>query len=359
MLHSMAYEILTEDRTPLRATIDIEDGAITLHSRGGTIGRKNERNRDYADALRLLLARMLEARVELQGIWVDSAPTRNLPLADRLILAPDEFSGSVDSLFTLVSRRMQVVGRSSTARTARGNSNKRIRIEISGLSQVEIQRILNARTIETHTSPRGRLPAETLNRVTADYVRQAVFDTIDNGPDPAFGESREYDLIVEDGIRLPPKAVFGRAASLALGFPVLPKHFSAGEGQPCFKILKAAGFEIVPKGQTETVAAALSQEDLTWTEGDVRRVSHLRRERARGLAAAKRAEFKREHGRLFCERCGLDPVDHFGGPEGEACIEVHHAAATVGEMKPGHRTSLADLQCLCANCHRVVHRLMG
>lgn len=355
----MAHEILSESGTPLSATIDVEDGSITLHSRGGTIGSSNERNRDYADALRLVLARLLKASVELQGIWVDSAATRHLPPADRLILSPDEFSGSSENLFTQVSRRMQSVGRSSTARTARGNSNKRIRIEVGGLSQAELERMLNARASLNGASRRDRLPAETLNRVTADYVRQAVFDTIDNGPDPAFGESREYDMIVGDGVRLPPKAVFGRAASLALGFRVLPRHFSAGEGEPCFKILRAAGFEIVPKGQAETVATALSQEDLSWTEGNVRRVSHLKKERARGLAAAKRAEFKREHGRLFCQRCGLDPVAQYGGPEGEACIEVHHAAAAVSEMTPGHRTSLADLQCLCANCHRVVHRLMG
>ncbi|SLN14121.1 hypothetical protein PSA7680_00292 [Pseudoruegeria aquimaris] len=354
----MAHEILSENETPLSATIDIEDGAITLHSRGGTIGSSNERNRDYADALRLILARMLNANVDLLGIWVDSAPTRNLSPADRLILAPGEFDGPFESLFTLLSRRMQKVGRSSTARTARGNSNKRIRIEVANLRKADLGRILSAREVSQGKSQRGRLSAEVLNRVTADFVRQAVFDTIDSGPDPAFGESREYDLIAGEGVRLPPKAVFGRAASLALGFRVLPRHFSAGEGELSFKILRAAGFQIVPKGQAEPEARELSREDLFWAEGDLKRVSHLKKERARGLAAAKRAAFKREHGRLFCERCGIDPVAQYDGPEGEACIEVHHAVAPVAEMNPGHRTSLNDLQCLCANCHRVVHKLM-
>lgn len=355
----MIYEILSESGTPLSAAVDIEDGAVVLHSRGGTIGSTNERNRDYSGALRLMLSRMAGARVNLLGIWVDSTRTRHLPSADRLILAPSEFSGPTDNLFTLISRRMQAVGRSSSAQTSHGNSNKRLRIEVMGKRQTEIAGILMARRVLMGESPPGRLSAETLYKVTADYIRQAIFDTIDNGPDPAFDESREYDLILGDGIRLPPKAVFGRAASLALGFQVLPKHFSAGEGQPCFKLLREAGFEIVPKGQAETNAATLSQADLYWAEGDVRRVSHLKRERARGLAAAKRAAFKREHGRLFCEKCLLDPVNQYGGPEGEACIEVHHAAATVADMNPGHRTSLSDLQCLCANCHRVVHKLMG
>ena len=36
-------------------------------------------------------------------------------------------------------------------------------------------------------------------------------------------------------------------------------------------------------------------------------------------------------------------------------IEVHHAEVSVAAMVEGHRTKLSDLQCLCANCHRLVH----
>ncbi|MBW3096498.1 HNH endonuclease [Pseudohoeflea coraliihabitans] len=354
----MVYEILSEGAEPLSAAIDIEDGAIVLHSRGGTIGSYSERNRDYSEALRLILTRTLEARAVLRGIWVDSARTRHLPGADRIILASSEFVGSPSDLFTLISRRMQAIGRSSTAQTTRGNSNKRIRIEVEGKSRSQIERMLSAHIRRESGSPRGRLSADTLYSVTAEHVREAVLDAIENGPDPAFQESRQYDLIAGDGIRLPPKAVFGRAATLALGFRVLPEHFSAGEGEPCFKILRAAGFGIVPKGEVERAVPVLSREDLSWAEGDPRLVSHLKRERHRGLPAAKRAEFRRIHGRLFCELCGLDPVIQYGGPEGEACIEVHHALP-LAEMAPGHETRLSDVECLCANCHRVVHSQMS
>jgi 5-methylcytosine-specific restriction protein A len=44
------------------------------------------------------------------------------------------------------------------------------------------------------------------------------------------------------------------------------------------------------------------------------------------------------------------------GPFGDACIEVHHHAVAVAKMDGKARTRLADLQCLCANCHRIVHR---
>ena len=43
---------------------------------------------------------------------------------------------------------------------------------------------------------------------------------------------------------------------------------------------------------------------------------------------------------------------------GPACIEVHHQAVQVENMAEAHQTKLEDLQCLCANCHRVEHRLL-
>lgn len=52
----------------------------------------------------------------------------------------------------------------------------------------------------------------------------------------------------------------------------------------------------------------------------------------------------------------MDPVETFGSPLGEACIEVHHRETHVAEMREGHATRLEDLMCLCANCHRIVHR---
>jgi hypothetical protein len=152
----------------------------------------------------------------------------------------------------------------------------------------------------------------------------------------------------------------------ALGIEAFPEHFSAGWSQPCFDILEGAGFEIVPKdglGETSGNTGAPSaqgyapatEDDATWMEGNPRVVRHLRRERAPGLAAKKRAAFIAAHGHLFCERCKLDPVQAYGGQFGEGCIEVHHTVP-VAKMPEGYQTALADLQCLCANCHRVTHR---
>ena len=155
------------------------------------------------------------------------------------------------------------------------------------------------------------------------------------------------------------KAVFGLAATEALGFEVLPKHLTGGRGTPCFRVLESSGFIIVPKGEPNPPPYfPESIEDQLWSEGKPRLIAHLRSERASGLAQAKKDWFLRTHGRLFCERCGMDPVDVYGGPHGTACIEVHHRAVLVENMAKGHKTKLDDLQCLCANCHRVVHRLL-
>lgn len=96
--------------------------------------------------------------------------------------------------------------------------------------------------------------------------------------------------------------------------------------------------------------------DREWREGGTKLKSHLKRERAPGLAKAKKAQYRRTHGRLTCENCGLDPVTCYGTEEAETCIEVHHSTMQVSQMSEGHKTTLNDLQCLCANCHRLAHR---
>ncbi len=95
--------------------------------------------------------------------------------------------------------------------------------------------------------------------------------------------------------------------------------------------------------------------DNEFREGSLQLKTHLRRERAWGLSKKKKAAFRAEHGRLFCERCRLEPEKEFGEKLGGAVIEVHHAAVAIGAMQSDHRTKLSDLKCLCANCHRLTH----
>jgi hypothetical protein len=209
--------------------------------------------------------------------------------------------------------------------------------------------------IISRVGARTREPAATFETVTAEHILAAARRLADGFTDHAFGPSTDYDLLFE-GQRLPPKAVFGLAATTALGRPIGPGDFSGGLGTTCFRALANAGYVILPRDESGTAEPDLSADDRLWAEGDPKLVTHLRRERGSGLSTAKRAQFIASHGKLFCERCEMDPVAHFGAPHGEACIEVHHNKVAVTDMTPGHRTELKDLQCLCANCHRVVHR---
>lgn len=118
--------------------------------------------------------------------------------------------------------------------------------------------------------------------------------------------------------------------------------------------LKAICDGIMPEAISEG-PVRLSSSELGWAEGRVYLVSHLKRERAPGLSKAKKAAFVDKHGMLFCENCNLDPIKKYGEELAHACIEVHHKALAISDMGADHVTQLEDLQCLCANCHRLVH----
>lgn len=204
-----------------------------------------------------------------------------------------------------------------------------------------------------------RLPASTLNKATPEHIWAAVRQFEAGEVDHPFGPSTDYDLISDDGRRFAPKAVFGVALSMALdGAAIEPKHFSGGESSACFRLLREAGYQVVPK---DSVPQQIDYVDETeanegWNEGKTRLAFHLRRERAPGLAKAKKSQYRRLHGKLECEECKLDPVAEYGTELAEACIEVHHSVTQVSDMKDGHTTTLDELRCLCANCHRLVHR---
>jgi hypothetical protein len=201
---------------------------------------------------------------------------------------------------------------------------------------------------------RARLSASTLAEVTPEFIWWAVQELLDGASMEPFGPSTDYDLIADDDIKLPPKAVFGRAASYALNRKIEPKHFSGDDTSPCFRLLRAAGYRILPKGATVPSTSGAEQEE--WEEGKRVLRAHVARERAPGLAKAKKAQYLRVHRVLKCEACGLEPTAHYDTSLAESCIEVHHKTKLVSQMAQGHRTRLEDLECLCANCHRLVHR---
>lgn len=155
-----------------------------------------------------------------------------------------------------------------------------------------------------------RLPADLLKKATPDLIFTSVAALLDGAPH-GFGESTDYDLITDEGERLPPKAVVGLALSRALDREILPKHFSAGENSVCFRLLREAGYRIVPKGETPPAGAETDLDrDATppevYPEGAKVLKQHFDRERRPAAARAKKVP---------CPLCGtpveqqVDPAD--------------------------------------------------
>lgn len=197
--------------------------------------------------------------------------------------------------------------------------------------------------------------AEEFREITDEHVRRAVQLLLEGTVERRFGRHTRYDVLTDDGARLPPKEVFGLAAKLALGRELVPDNFRGGERTTCFRVIRAAGFRIEPKDGPPSVQ--LNDDDREWAEGEPRRVTHLGFERSRTAARLKRAAFREEHGLLRCENCGMIPTKVYDESSGDACIEVHHIVPLY-ELGRKRRTRLEDLVCVCANCHRILHHEM-
>jgi 5-methylcytosine-specific restriction endonuclease McrA len=110
----------------------------------------------------------------------------------------------------------------------------------------------------------------------------------------------------------------------------------------------------------EDVARALPHADVEDEQRDVyprfenrRRVaSHLRRERSRLLATECKIRDN-----YVCQVCGLRFEDAYG-KLGIEFAEAHHLVP-LSRLREQVRTSLADLATVCANCHRMLHRMAG
>lgn len=382
----MDYYVEGAGGRPFEALISIEGGNITLHSWSGRPRNSPKdsrgRNPDYSLAFNAIFDRINISSTAVQRVLLISKPVINDPVNDRTLGTRKDFNDlPLQQIKTLIKHRMRSYGRSSTMPANEGNQSKKILIETSLTEDELTRRLILVPTTGPNSAPSPparpatdteRLPAAELNRVKPVHVMNAL-RRIDDGDKAAnFADSRDYNAVRDDGRVYAPKQVFGLALEEALGIEAKPGHFSAGWGTLCFKKLEESGLWIVskdgsdrrPSSNATEVSNAIASltatdEERTWIEGNPRIAVHLKRERQPGLAAKKRAQFVTDHGKLTCESCGLDPSAAYGEGAGAACIEVHHHRTHVADMEPGHTTNLADLRCLCANCHRVLHRALA
>lgn len=271
-------------------------------------------------------------------------------------------------LISLVRRRARLWGQASG--TKGGNSTKALRIDTPQdlASLRSTLRLFKWQGGKDASNAAELLPYSEQYRVTTQDIINAV-GRLSGGEDaPNFAKSRDYDVLLADGTRLAPKKVFGLALERALGIKAYPRHFHAGWGEPSFELIEAAGYVIVrkrtaPGGRRNPIGSIvppLAPEDLVFIEGDRRMADHFRVERRRDASAPrlKREEILRKHHRLICEHCGKDFRDEFGAEVAHGCFEIHHTIP-LASIDESRETRLDELRCLCATCHRAVHRAMA
>lgn len=92
-------------------------------------------------------------------------------------------------------------------------------------------------------------------------------------------------------------------------------------------------------------------------EGRVLGYHHRRRERAKGIRQKVLRRARRSRDGICCSGCGLkqDSLRSIPALE-EAVFEVHHIEP-LSVRTVMRNTRLSDVVLLCANCHRLIHRL--
>ncbi|ATY32538.1 hypothetical protein [Sphingomonas psychrotolerans] len=185
----------TDSGPQLDARIEIEDGAVLLHSRSGG----PPRNSHYEKVLELIIRR-LRAHEKILGqqiddILIDSTLARPRPRHERILVSAGEISGFTDS--ALITRIRQTARKwGQEPGTVGGNSTKALRIEVRGQSAQSLRAMLKLQRWRISVE---RLTSELQRQVTPANVARAVERLVAGEDAPNFGESRDYDLVTPDG----------------------------------------------------------------------------------------------------------------------------------------------------------------
>lgn len=141
----MLTSVTGESGEELDAKVEVEDGKVVLHSRGGAFGKPNLRNPGYREALIAILSRLLASKLAPARVLVDSREAHKVAEAKRVVVKAGELRGPVDKLVAKIGKRVAAFGREPGA-SGHGNQNKRILVEVPGASENEILAVLRQST---------------------------------------------------------------------------------------------------------------------------------------------------------------------------------------------------------------------
>lgn len=123
----------------------------------------------------------------------------------------------------------------------------------------------------------------------------------------------------------------------------------------CIAALNSTNLAVTDFGRDKVVPLEPIDEAEEFPEGRELYRTHKTRERDSRVVQLKKTRVLGEQGRLACEVCGFDFQSVYG-VHGAGFIECHHSIP-VSEYVDGQSTKLGDLRLVCANCHRVLHRV--
>jgi hypothetical protein len=141
----MLTSVSSETGKKLDAKVEVHDGKVILHSRGGAFGKPNLRNPDYREALVVILSRLLSSALDPARVLVDSREAHKVANARRVVVETDELRGPVTELVAKIGKRVAAFGRDPGA-GGHGNQTKRVLIELPGVSENEILAVLRQST---------------------------------------------------------------------------------------------------------------------------------------------------------------------------------------------------------------------
>jgi 5-methylcytosine-specific restriction endonuclease McrA len=121
---------------------------------------------------------------------------------------------------------------------------------------------------------------------------------------------------------------------------------------PHFCNRAVAFFEDVARGLPQAAAEDEQREVYPQQENRKLVVSHLKRERSRLLATERKILDNYQ-----CQVCGLR-FEEVYGTLGQGYAEAHHLIP-LSQLQDNVKTSIDDLRTVCANCHRMLHRMSG
>lgn len=114
----------------------------------------------------------------------------------------------------------------------------------------------------------------------------------------------------------------------------------------------AAFFETVVRSLPQSEGEKEEQEVFPQVENRKLVTSHLQRERSRYLATERKILDK-----YTCQICGMR-FENTYGELGKEFAEAHHIVP-LSKLEGPVKTSIDDLRTVCANCHRMLHRMEG